>query len=130
MPPARLATFGKPRLLEKLRDTLAAPARFALHDNLAVAIDLRKPLRNLILRNELTADIRDLIFERLANIENEQVLTSVHAPLQFPHAELGNSILHCLFLFGFGPNAAELLVVDEFRYRRMRAADWAIGILA
>ncbi len=82
------------------------------------------------LRHQLAADVGDLIFERLAHIENEQILACVHAPFQFLHADLRNSILQCALLFRCGRDAAELLIVDQLRHRGMLAANRALGILA
>src|SRR5580692_4427259 len=54
---------------EELRRALAAGAGPALHDDLAVAIDLGEALRDLIHRDERAADVGDLIFVRLAHVE-------------------------------------------------------------
>lgn len=65
---------GIPGLLQELGDALAASAALTVNHDVAVAIDFRKAQRNVILRNELPANVGDLILEGLADIENEQVL--------------------------------------------------------
>ena len=82
------------------------------HD-LAVAVDLGQPLRHFVHGDQLAADVGDLVLEGLAHVEDEEIFAGVEALLEFLHADLGNAVLHCLFLLGFGRDAAELLVVDE-----------------
>ena len=44
-------------------------AAAALHHDLAVAIDLGEPLRHIVLRNQLSADLGDLVLVGLAHVE-------------------------------------------------------------
>jgi hypothetical protein len=63
--------------LEKLGNALAAAAGFALHYNLTVAGDLVHALRHVVHGDQGPLDVGDLIFERLANIEDEEFFPGV-----------------------------------------------------
>src|SRR5215469_3518061 len=62
---------------------------------------------------------------RLADIEDEQVVAAVEPFFQLFNLDIGSRYLGFRLL---APNAAELLVIDKLRDRRMRAACRAIGI--
>src|SRR6516162_2466539 len=64
-------------LLEELGDALRARAGAAVHHDLAVAVNLSEALWDVILRNQLSADLRDLVFVGLAHVDQLQVFASV-----------------------------------------------------
>ena len=64
---------------------------------------------------------------RLAYVENKKILARIQAPLQFFDLHIRVRALHRAFL---SANAAKLVVVYQLRYRGMRAARRAIGVLA
>ncbi len=47
-------------------------------------VDLAQPLRHIVLRNQLSADLRDLVLVRLAHIEHEHILAGVEALSSIP----------------------------------------------
>ena len=107
--------FGVALLREELGDALAAAAGAALHDDLAVAVDLGETLRHLALRNERAADVGDLIFVRLANVEDENIFARIAAAASVPAQLICGIPFFKVFLLGrFGRDAAELLVINEF----------------
>ena len=74
-------------------------------------------------------NVADLIFVRLANVEHKNIFPGIEAVLEFLGLNLGN--LRARFGFGlFSANAAELVVINQFLDRRIRAADRALRILA
>ncbi len=75
----------------------------------------------------MSADVADLIFVRLAHIEDKEILLRIQPPLQLFHLNFRNSISHRFFL---PANAAKLVVVYQLRHCRMRAANRALRILA
>src|SRR5271170_7262597 len=75
----------------------------------------------------MSANVADLIFVRLAHIEDEEILFRIQPPLQLFYLNLRNPVAHRFFL---PANAAKFVVVYQLRDRGMRAADRAIGILA
>lgn len=97
--------------LEELRNGLTALTTAAEDRDFAFGVDLREPVGNVVLRNERAADIGDFILERLANIEDENVLARIEPPLQFPHAELGDSILQCRLHFGIRQTTVDFPVI-------------------
>src|SRR5262249_32458358 len=72
----------------------------------------------------------DLIFVRLADIDNRELVATVEPLLEVDGRDFGGvgCIGHRRWLRGC-VDAAELLVIDELCHRRVRAADRAIGIL-
>ena len=116
----------KSRLLKEGHGLSAAPTHLAVHHDLAARVEFVHPLRQIVQRNQVSANIADLVFVRLAHIEHEQVFFRVQAPLQIFHLNLGNTVAHRLLL---STNAAKLVVVYQLRDCRMRTADGAVGIL-
>ena len=117
-------------LLEVFRNALRADAGAALHDDLAIAVDLGEAIGDIGLRDQLAADLRDPVLVGLAHVEDVDVFSGVDAPLEFFDGELGDSVFHVFLLRGFRHNAAEVLVVDELGHGGVGAADRALGILA
>src|SRR5262249_11872695 len=85
------------------------------------------PLWQVTERDEVTVEIADLIFVRLAHIENEDVILTIEAPFEFLRSDLRNRNAVLLF---FTTDTTELLIVDEGSNRGRGAADGAFGVLA
>src|SRR5271155_2911540 len=75
----------------------------------------------------MSANVADLIFVRLAHVEDEEILFRIQTALQLFYLNFRKSSSHRFLL---PTNAAKLVVVYQLRDRRMRAADRAVGILA
>jgi hypothetical protein len=54
-------------------------------DDLAVAGNFRQTARNVVLGDELSANLGNLIFVWLANVEDVEVFAGVDAALEFLH---------------------------------------------
>ena len=77
----------------------------------------------------MSAKVADLIFVRLADVEDEHVVASVEPGLQFLGANFRHGGSRRSFL-SLAAYAAELLVVDQFADGGIGAADWALRVLA
>src|SRR5579864_1250475 len=126
-PASQVQNLLETRLLQECNCLGAASAHFAMDHNFAAGIQLVDPLRQIVQRNQVSAQVADLIFMRLAHVENKHVVLLVQTALQFFYLNLRNSVAHRLFL---PTNAAKLVVVYQLRYRGMRAAHRAVGVLA
>src|SRR5258708_663591 len=73
-------------------------------------------------------EIADLVFVRLAHIENEEIISAIEAGLQFARRNFRD--LHRWPGSFFAAHAAEFVVVDQLGDRRMRAAHRAVWIFA
>ena len=96
----KVGDAGVALLPEKLRNTLAARASVTVHNDLSLAVDLGQPLGNLILGDQLAADLGDLLLPGFAHVEKENLLACVDAALQLFHGDLGNSVDQNLLLGG------------------------------
>ncbi len=96
-------------------------------DDLAAGIQFVHALGQVVERDQVSAEIADLIFVRLAHVEDKQVLARVTPPLQFFDGNFRKLVLHRLF---FPSDAAELLVINELGDGTVLAADRAIRVLA
>ncbi len=70
-----------------------------MHDDFTIAGNFGEALRDVILWNELSANLRDLILVGFAHIEEEDVFAAIDTLLEFLHAELRNAIFDGLLLF-------------------------------
>src|ERR1700733_14032199 len=116
-------------LRQEFRGALAATAGLALYDDFLRRVELAQALRQVSQRDKMTANLRNLVFEGLANVKDEQVVALVNALFEFLHAHLGNTVLYRRH-FCLRDDAAELLIVDQLCHGGVRAADGAVGILA
>src|SRR5258706_10272118 len=73
-------------------------------------------------------EITDLVFVGLANIENEQIISTIEPGLEFARSDFRH--LHGRAGGFFAAHAAKFVVIDRLRDRRMRSAHRAVGILA
>src|SRR6266403_2966854 len=79
-------------------------------------------------REEMSLQIADLIFVRLADIENEQIIPAIEAGLEFARSNFRH--LHGGDGSFFAAHAAEFVVIDQLGDRAMRTAHRAIWIFA
>src|SRR5215470_2842893 len=84
--------------------------------------------RQLTERDERAVEIADLVFVRLANVENEKVLAAIEPGLEFTRGDfrdpkVGNGSL-------FTPNATEFVIIDKLVDRAMLTAHRAIWVFA
>src|SRR5690242_15088330 len=98
-----------------------------MSDDLTTRIQFIHAFRQIAERNQVSIEIADLIFMRLANIEDVDVLSGIQTALQFFGLNLRRSGAYRSFL---AANAAELLIVDQSRNGTIRTAHRAVGILA
>src|SRR5215469_14388023 len=124
---SEVVDLGESGLLQKRDGLGTAAAHLAVDDDFAAGVEFVHALRQIVERDQVSADIANLIFVRLADIEDEQIVLRVQAPLQFFDLNLGNSARHRFLL---PTNAAKLVVVYQLRDGRMRSARGAVRILA
>src|SRR5215467_6897214 len=119
-------------LLQQFRGALAASTGLAVNDNFTIAIEFVEAVGQIAERDQRSADVDDLIFVRFAYVEDEDIFSGIKASLQFKWGNLRDSVLHgrCFLCFLFGEDPAELLIVDQFLHRGVRAADRAVRVLA
>src|SRR5262249_13356282 len=79
-------------------------------------------------RNQVAFQITNLVFMRLAHVENEKVVAAIESRFQFTRSDFGDLHIGCGSFFA--AYAAEFIVVDELCDGAMRATHWAVGILA
>src|SRR5947209_17386423 len=77
----------------------------------------------------MSAEITDLVFVRLAHVEHEQIVAAIAAALQLFWSDLRQLARSRRGRF-LPADAAELLIVNQLRDGRMRAARGALGIFA
>src|SRR6266849_6191362 len=76
----------------------------------------------------MSVDIADLIFVRLAHVEDEEIIAVIETMLQFARSDFRN--VQVAFVFFFTADAAKLVVIDELVYQAIRAAHRASFIFA
>src|SRR5260370_33103603 len=116
-------------LLQERYRFRAAPTHLAMGHDLAAAVEFAYTLWQIAERDEISVQVADLVFVRLAYVENENVGFGIELLFQFFHRNCGHvaSRGHRRFR---AADSAELLVVDQLGDRPVRAAGGAIGILA
>src|SRR5581483_11078003 len=77
-------------------------------------------------RDQIAAQVADLVLMRLAHIQDENVVAAIEALLEFFHGQGRHASFHRFLL---STNAAELVVVNQLAHGGMRAAGGAVGIL-
>src|SRR5258708_16354887 len=76
----------------------------------------------------MSLEIADLVFVRLADIENEKIIPAIETGLQFARSNFRH--LHGGAGSFFAAHTAELVVIDQLGDRAMRTAHRAIWIFA
>src|SRR5258708_7305393 len=110
MPPFRLRILRKPALRKKC----AGRTEF---------VDAPSQLPK---RKKMPLEIADLVFVRLAHVENEKIISTIEPGLQFARRNFRD--LHRWPGSFFAAHAAEFVVVDQLGDRWMRAAHRAVWI--
>src|SRR5207245_5363289 len=103
----------------------AAHPGAAMGDDLTAGIEFVDALRQIAQRNQMAANVADLIFVWLAHIQDEDIFACVQFLLELFHLHLWHIGCHWRFLPAY---SAKLVVVYEARDRRVRAADRAVRI--
>jgi hypothetical protein len=101
----------------------------------AIGVEFPDAPLHVAQRDQVAANLGNLGFEGLADIEQEKVFAGVALFLELGGGDLGDSVLQLCHPGAFDgcwfrDNAAELVVVDQLRNGGVRAADGAVGILA
>src|SRR3984885_2207416 len=131
--PGQNPAFQIPNLLESrlaqefssLGRTLSASA---VRNDLTRAIELVPPPRKIAERNQMPAEIADLILMRLANVENVKIISAIESAFQFAWGNFRNG---CLRRRRFlAANSAKFGVINQLRDARMYPAHRTIRILA
>src|SRR5213594_1134992 len=119
--------FTEPNLPEEVRDPARADAGLAIDDDFVGRAELVHTGRNLGHRHQdRLVQASNFPFHRLSNVEEDDRFAPIDLLLQLRDRDL--ELLPDLFRRT--PQAAELLVIDEFLDRRTRSADRALGVLA
>src|SRR5439155_13954066 len=119
--------FTEPNLPEEVRDPARADAGLAIDDDFVGRAELVHSGRNLGHRHQdRLVQASNFPFHRLSNVEEDDRFAPIDLLLQLRDRDL--ELLPDLFRRT--PQAAELLVIDEFLDRRSRSADRALGVLA
>src|ERR1035438_3016305 len=71
------------RLAQKLYCLSAATTHLAMHYDLAAGIQLTNPFGQVVQRDQMSADVADLVFVGLANIEDVYVFSRDETALEF-----------------------------------------------
>src|SRR3954463_3548339 len=106
----QIVHFLESRLAQEIHRLGAAHAGAAMSDDFLAGIELVHTIRQFAERNQMSADVADVILVRLAHIENINVVAAIESLFQFFHFNFVGS--H----FGWGllaANSTELLVIDQ-----------------
>jgi len=125
---AEIGDFAEASLAEEVDGLSGTFATLAMSDDFARGIEFVDASRKFAERNQVAAEIADLIFVRVADIEDEDVFAAIEFFFQLARSDFRNVEI-ALGLF-FAADAAELVVVDEFMDFAMRSAHGAVRILA
>src|SRR4051812_14590987 len=122
----------EPHRSEEIGRLCASAAHLAMDDDLFLGVEFGVPPRYIAQRNQLrTWNTVDLVFVRLADIDNPQFVAPVEPLFQLDGGNLeiilGRS--HSSWLRFGRSQAAELFVVDQVGHGWMRAAHRAVWIL-
>ena len=80
-PASQVVDFLESGLLQEIHGLGAAHAGAAMRHDLFAGIQFADPLRKIAQRNQVSVDVADLIFVRLADVEDEKIVASIQAPL-------------------------------------------------
>ena len=111
IPPFRFKILRKPA---RCRNSTASAERFPLRQCATISRELSSSLtrlREFAERNQVAAEIADLIFVRFANVEDVEIVAAIETRFQFARSDFGNGSLRRGSFFA--ANAAEFGVVDQ-----------------
>ena len=112
IPPFRFRILRKPA---RCRNSTASAERLPLRQWATISRELSSSLtrlRKIAERNQVAAEIADLIFVRLANVENVEIVAAIQTRFQIARSNFGNGRLRGGSFFA--ANAAEFRVVNQF----------------
>src|SRR4029077_1048625 len=116
----KVENFAKARLAQKFHGLRGALAAAAMRHDLSGAIEFAHTTREIAERNQMAAEVADLIFVRLAHVKDEEIISAIEPGLQFACRNFRDGCLRRGSFFA--TNTAELGVVNELGDGRMRAA--------
>ena len=120
--------LAEARLDEKTHGLRASLAGTAMDNNFVRRVELVHAPRDVAQGDKLRAGyLADLVFVRLADVHQDEGLPLVHHLLDLERRNLRHGDGHNVV---FAAHAAELVVVNQLRDRRMRAANRAVRVLA
>ena len=128
IPPFRFRTLRKPALRKKFHRFGRTLAAAAMRHDFARAVEFIHAARKVAERNQVAAEIANLILVRLAHVEDEEIVAAIEPRLQLSRSNLRHGGLRRRGFFA--ANAAELRIVDQFGDGGMIAANRAFRILA
>src|SRR5436190_19854975 len=96
-------------------------------DNLSAGVEFVNALRQVAERDEISVQITDLVFVRLAYIEDEKIFLRIELLFQLLHRYCRHIRRDGCFL---PADSAELVVVDELFHRRILSTGRAVRALA
>src|ERR1700722_17853254 len=124
----QIQNLAEARFAQEIDSFGGALAAAAMRHDLSRRVEFMDAARQFPERNQLSVEIADLVFVRLAHIENEEIVAFIEPRLQFLWRDLWNRQIRRR---GFFPaHAAEFVVVDQLMDGAMLAAHRAIRILA
>src|SRR5271170_5865608 len=85
-------------LLQEGHSLRAPNAGAAMGDDLATGIEFVHAVRQISQRNQVSIDVADLVFMRLAHVEHEKVLARVQTALELFNLDFGNACFHWFLL--------------------------------
>ncbi len=94
-----------------------------MRDDLARTIELADAARKIAQGNQVAAQIADLVFVRISLVVYEEIVGAIEPRILIAGRDFGDGGLRRRSLFA--ANAAELGVVNQFRYRGVSAANRA-----
>ena len=102
--------LAKAGALQKIYCFGGALAAAAVCHDFTRAIEFTGALREIAERNQVAAKIADLIFVRLADVKDEEIVAAIQSRFQFARRDFGNRKLRRGSFFA--ANATEFRVVD------------------
>src|SRR6266849_6030165 len=124
----QVPNLAEPGLAQEIDGLCRALTAAAMRDDLARAIELVHAPRQIPQRNQMAAQVTNLVFMRLAHVENENFVATVQSSLQLARGDFGD--LRCGRRSFLAANTAELFVVNQLGDGAVLSANRASGILA
>src|SRR5260370_23731673 len=91
---SKVVHFRESGLAQELHRLRAPAAHFAMSYDLAAGIQFVHATRQIVQRNKGSAEIADLVFIRLAPIENKKIVPCIQTALEFLNLHLGSCTVH------------------------------------
>src|SRR5690242_20604015 len=118
--------FAETGFAQKVHGLGRALAAAAMRDDFARGIEFVHAPRQFAQRNQMSFQVADLVFVRLAHIEDKKIIAVVETRLQFAWSDFRD--LNIRGGSFFAAHAAKFIVVDELVNRAIRTAHRTLGI--